>query len=109
MRARGIFIATLLGACTAQQIDTAQSNADQAVSNAQPTIALACWLMSAADAGFQAYAAGGRPDPAVVADEQKAVSAANAICLTPPDNVAQALADVMAAYKSVVAATPAAS
>jgi hypothetical protein len=72
-------------------------------------VALACWLVSAADAGFQTYAVSSRPDPAVVAEEQRAVSAANAICVAPPGNAAQALADVMAAYKSVVAATPSAS
>ncbi|HXQ51153.1 MAG TPA: hypothetical protein VN802_08680 [Stellaceae bacterium] len=98
--------ATLLAACTAQQIVAAQSGADSAVAQTQPTIALACWLVQAADAGFQVYVASSKPDPSVVADETKATQAANAICAAPPANVAQAIADVMGAYKAVVAATP---
>jgi hypothetical protein len=95
----------LLGACTAQQIGTAQTDADSAVAQAQPTIEMACWLVQAADAGFQVYAVGASADPAVVATEKTATGAASAICANPPANVAQAIADVMAAYKSVVAAT----
>jgi hypothetical protein len=109
MRARMIVaVAMLLCACTAQQIGQAQTNADSAVAAAQPTIELACWLAQAADAGFQVYAASAKADPGVVADEQQAMQGANAICAAPPANVAQAIADVMAAYKAVVAATPAA-
>jgi hypothetical protein len=100
--------AMLLSACTATQIDQAQSSADSAVAAAQPTIELACWLAQAADAGFQVYAASAKADPTVVADEQQAMQGASAICAAPPANVAQAIADVMAAYKAVVAATPAA-
>jgi hypothetical protein len=104
-----VALGLLLGACTAQQIGTAQTDADNAVAQAQPTIAMACWLAQAADAGFQVYAAGATADPAVVANEKTAMAAATAICANPPANVAQAIADVMAAYKSVVAATPAAA
>ena len=108
MRAPFIVVgAMLLGACTAQQITQAQTGADNAVAMAQPTIEMACWLTQAADAGFQAYAASAKADPAIVADEQKAVAAATAICANPPGNLAQALADVMATYKTVVAVTPA--
>jgi hypothetical protein len=61
------------------------------------------------DAGFQAYATSEKANAGIVADEQKAMAAANAICATPPTDVAQAIVDVMAAYKAVVAATPAPS
>jgi hypothetical protein len=108
MPARSIIAAALLlGACTAQQITQAQTDANDAVAAAQPTIEMACWLTQAADAGFQAYAASANLDPAVVTDEQKAVAAANAICANPPTDLAQALVDVMASYKAVVAVTPA--
>lgn len=108
MRVPSLIGATmLLGACTAQQIDTAQSDANGAVAQAQPTIEMACWLVQAADAGFQAYAAGAKVDAGVVADEAKAIAAANGICANPPTDLAQALGDVMATYKAVVAATPA--
>lgn len=109
MRARPVIgAAMLLGACTAQQIDAAQSDANGAVAKAQPSIAMACWLAQAADSGFQAYAASAKVDPGVVADEAKAVAAATATCANPPADLAQALADVMATYKAVVAFTPAA-
>ena len=108
MRARVIVAAAiLLSACTAQQLQQAQSDADNAVAQAQPTIALACWLVAAADAGFQTYAASANPGAAVIADEAKAVAGADAICAAPPANLAQAMGDVMAAYKAVVVATPA--
>jgi hypothetical protein len=109
MRTRSIIAAALLlGACSAQQqITQAQTDANGAVAKAQPTIEMACWLTQAADAGFQAYAASAKLDPAVVADEQKAVAAATAVCANPPANLAQALVDVMASYKAVVAVTPA--
>jgi len=101
--------ALLLCGCSAQQIATAQSGADSAVAQAQPTIEMACWLAQAADAGFQAYAASAKANAGIVADEEKAMAAANAICATPPTDVAQAIVDVMAAYKAVVVATPAPS
>ena len=88
------------------QTTTAQTNADTAVAQAQPTIEMACWLAQAADAGFQVYAAGANADPLVVANEKTAMAAADAICANPPSDVAGAIADVLAAYKSVVAATP---
>lgn len=94
-------------ACSTQQIETAATDGDEAVASAQPTIEMACWLVEAADAGFSAYAASGKADPAAVADEAKAVAGANAICANPPADVSQAIADVIAAYKAVVAATPA--
>ena len=108
MRARSVIgAAMLLGACTAQQIDNVQSDANGAVAKAQPTIEMACWLAQAADSGFQTYAASAKVDAGVVADEAKAVAAAKATCANPPANLAQALADVMATYKAVVAVTPA--
>lgn len=110
MSARITTIAALaaltLAACSAQQIATGQTNADQAVAAAQPTIAMACWLAEAADAGFQAYAASGKTASAVMADEQKAMAGVTAVCAAPPANVAQAVADVIASYKAIVAATP---
>jgi hypothetical protein len=101
-----VSLGLLLGACTAQQIDTAQTDADNAVAQAQPTIETACWLAQAADAGFQVYALGANADAASVANEKTAMAAVTTICANPPANVAQAIADVLAAYKSVVAATP---
>ena len=110
MRARSIIAAAmLLCGCSAQQITQAQTDADSAVAKAQPTIEMACWLAQAADAGFQAYAAGAHADAAVVADERKAMAAATAICANPPADVTQAIVDVMAAYKNAVAATPVSS
>lgn len=107
MRARSIVAAAMaLGACTAQQVAQGQGDANDAVAKAQPSIEMACWLVQAADAGFQSYAASAKADAAVVADEKKAIAAANAICANPPANVAQALADVLATYKAVVAVTP---
>jgi len=100
--------ALLLGACTAQQISSAQTDANNAVAAAQPTIETACWLAQAADAGFQVYASGANANAAIIANEKTAMAAANSICANPPANVAGAIADVLAAYKSVVAATPAA-
>ena len=95
-----------ISACSSSQIQQAGADADSAVASAQPTIELACWLAQAADAGFQAYVATQEVTPAVLADEQKAMAGANAICASPPADLAQAIVDVMAAYKAVVAATP---
>jgi hypothetical protein len=107
MRARCILAAAaMLGGCGAPGVSRVQSGADNAVSQAQPTIEMACWLAQAADAGFQAYATSAKANGAVVADEEKAMAAANAICVNPPADVAEAIADVLAAYKAVVAATP---
>jgi hypothetical protein len=108
MRTQAIIAAAvLLGGCTAQELQQAQNGADQAVSSAQPTIEMACWLVEAADAGFQVYAASHAAAASVVADERKAIAAADAICAKPPANLAQAIADVLATYKAVVAVTPA--
>ena len=96
-----------LGACSSQQIAQGESDANAAVTAAQPTIALACWLAQAADAGFQAYALSQSAAAAVIADEQKAMAAATTICAAPPADLAQAVGDVLAAYKSIVAVTPA--
>jgi len=107
MRGKLLFAATLLVAgCTANQAEQAQNDANVAVAQAQPTIEMACWLVQAADAGFQIYAESAGADPAVVADEKKAIGAANVICANPPANIAQAIADVMVTYKAVVAVTP---
>jgi hypothetical protein len=103
----GLMLAGAVAACSTQQIDTAQTTANADVAQAQPTVAMACWLAQAADAGFQAYAAVQKLDSGVIADEQKAMAATVPICANPPANVAEAVADVMAAYKSVVAVTPA--
>ncbi len=94
-----------LAACTAPQ----QAAADAAVAQAQPTIEMACWLAQAADAGFQTYAVTQSAATAVVADEQKAMAGVAAICAAPPANVAQAIIDVLAAYKAIVAETPGAA
>jgi len=104
-------IAALCYACasapTPQQVT---ASTDAAVQKAAPTVAMACWAVSAADAAFKAFYVGGKaPDPAVVADEAKAVTAADAICANPPTDTASAIAAVMAAYKSVVGETPAAA
>ncbi|HUZ72220.1 MAG TPA: hypothetical protein VMU87_04485 [Stellaceae bacterium] len=104
---RAALVAALaLAACSAQQINTGEANANAAVASAQPTIAMACWLAKAADAGFQAYAASGKTDLAVIADEQKAMAGVNALCVAPPANVAQAVTGVLASYKAIVAETP---
>lgn len=97
---------TELSACTALQVDAAAAKADQAVAAAQPSIAMACWLAEAADAGFQVYAAGTSAAVGVVADEQKAMAGVTAICAAPPADLAQAIAAVLAAYKAIVAKTP---
>ena len=68
---------------------------------------MACWLVQAADAGFQAYTASAKVDAGVIGDETKAVAGANAICANPPADVAQAITGLMATYKAVVTATPA--
>lgn len=95
-----------LSACTAQDIAAAQTQADASVAAAQPSIALACWLAAAADAGFQVYAASGHADAAVVADERRAMVGVTALCAAPPANTAQAITAVMSAYKAIVATTP---
>jgi len=95
-----------LSACTSQQIADGTASADATVAAAQPTIELACWLASAADAGFQAYAASAAPDAAVIGDERRAMAAVTAVCAAPPSNTAQAIAAVMSAYKAIVATTP---
>lgn len=98
-------IAALVG-CT--QIQTAQTKIDSTLANSADTVAMACWGIQAADAVFKTtYAVGAKADPAIVADEAKAVAGATAICANPPANTAQALADVMGAYKAVQNATPA--
>jgi hypothetical protein len=108
MRARYVLVAALaVAACTQQQITQARSDADAAVASAHPAIEMACWLVQAADAGFQAYAASSAVDAGVVDDEKKAIAGANAICAGPPDDLARAIAGLMATYKAVVAATPA--
>ncbi len=96
----------VLAGCSETEVQQAQSDVNAAVADAQPTIEMACWLVQAADAGFQIYAQSAGADPAVVADETTAVNAANVTCANPPANLAQAIADVMTTYKSVVAATP---
>jgi hypothetical protein len=106
MKPHAILMAIWLSACTAQQINQATTETNAAVASAQPTIELACWLVAAADAGFQTYAASSKAHSGVVADERKAIAGANAICANPPADVSHAIADVMAAYKAVVAATP---
>ncbi|MGH7091824.1 MAG: hypothetical protein ACREFQ_23290 [Stellaceae bacterium] len=98
-----IAAALMLAACSQQAFDGAAQNSAAA---AQPTIAMACWLVEAADAGFASYAASAKADAAVVADERKAVAAAKAICADPPENANDTVSDVIAAYKAVVAATP---
>jgi hypothetical protein len=108
MRSSLAILAMLLVAgCTAQESQQAQTDADTAVAQAQPTIEMACWLAQAADAGFQAYAASASANATVVADEAKAMAGASAICTNPPSDVTQAIVDVLAAYKAIVAATPA--
>jgi len=101
-----VMAGTGLSACTAQQVADATAQSDAAVADAQPTIELACWLASAADAGFQAYAASAHASAAAMADESRAVAAVTAICSAPPINTAQAVAAVLQAYKAIVATTP---
>jgi len=98
--------ASVISACSPTQVQQAATDANNAVASAQPSIEMACWLVQAADAGFQIYAASPQADPSAVADEKKAVAAANVTCANPPSNAAQAIADVMATYKTVVASTP---
>ena len=108
MRSRFLFAAAVFVAgCSSTQVQQAQSDANNAVAAAQPTIEMACWLVQAAAAGFQIYAESTGADPSVVANETTAINAANVTCANPPSNVTQAIADVMATYKAVVAATPA--
>ena len=108
MRARYVLAAALVvAACTQQQITQAQSDANSAVASAQPTIEMACWLVQAADAGFQAYAVSSKIEAGIVSDENKAIAGANAICASPPGDLVQAIAGLMATYKAVVTETPA--
>jgi hypothetical protein len=98
--------AASLSACSSTEIATAQADVNGAVAAAEPTIAMACWLAQAADAGFQIYAATPKADAAAVADEQKAMAGVTAICAAPPTDLGQAIAEVMTAYKAIVAETP---
>jgi len=82
---------------------------DAAVASAQPTIEMACWLAAAADAGFQTYAVTPSANAGVIADERQAIAGVDAICAAPPANAAQAIIDVLAAYKAIVAQTPGAA
>lgn len=99
----------LLGACTAQQIADSKTSIDNKVASSQATVSMLCWGVQAADAVFKTtYAAGPNADPAIVADESKAVATVAPICANPPANLAQAVADLAGAYKAVQGATPAA-
>ena len=100
--------ALIVASCSSAQVQQTQTKIDGTIAAAQPTLAMACWGVQAADAVFKATYVGGKSaDPAVVGDEAKAVTAAGAICAHPPANLAQAVADVMMAYKAVQKATPA--
>ncbi len=101
--------ALLCAACTSQQLTDTGMKIDTTVASAQPTVEMLCWGVSAADAVFKTtYAAGPSADPAVVADEAKAVASSVPICANPPANLVQAVADLAAVYKSIQQATPAA-
>lgn len=104
-----VLAASSVSSCSPAQLQQAETDANNAVKSAQPTIEMACWLVQAADAGFQIYAASPQADPAAVTNEKQAVSAAKVTCANPPSNAAQAIADMMATYKVVVDATPAAT
>jgi hypothetical protein len=101
-----IFATLLVAGCTAQESQQVQTDANATVAQAQPTIEMACWLAQAADAGFQTYAASTSANASVVANEAKAMAGASAICADPPSDATQAIVDVLAAYKTIVAATP---
>jgi hypothetical protein len=104
-----VMAGTGLTACSVQQLADAGAQSDSAVAQAQPTIELACWLATAADAGFQAYASSTHAAAAMLADESRAMAAVSAICAAPPINTGQAVAAVLQAYKAIVATTPAAA
>ena len=91
-----------LSACTAEKIQADQAKVDAAIAKAQPSIEMVCWGIKAADAVFQSVVAP-KLTPAQVADEAKAVAAANAICANPPQSSQDAVAIVIAAYKAVTA------
>lgn len=101
-------LAAILAGCSAQQITDTQTKIESGIANAGPTIQVACWGVDAADALFQAlYVAGKNADPAVVADEKKALAGAHAVCANPPANLASAVAAVMASVKAIQNVTPA--
>lgn len=104
-----LMVAGALTACSGAQqaavtakVGSTVAKANAALSASHQQIQMACWGIQAADAVFRTtYAASPKADPAVVADEAKAVAAANVTCANPPANLAQALADLMATYKSI--------
>jgi len=102
-------VALSLQACSGAQVAETENDANNAVAAAQPTIAMACWLAEAADAGFQVYATTPGANAAAVADEAKAMAGVAALCAAPAADAADAVAQVLAAYKAIVAATPAAA
>ena len=100
--------ALVLTACSATQIASTKTTIDTSVANSAATVAMLCWGIQGADAVFKTtYAVGKTAAPAVVADEAKAVAGTVPICAKPPTNLAQAVADLAAAYKAVQNATPA--
>ena len=108
MRKLILAAALLCAACSSTQIASTGTTIDNGIASAQPTVAMLCWGIQAADAVFKTtYAAGPKADPAVVADETKAVASSVPICANPPANLAQAVADLAGAYKAVQQATPA--
>lgn len=83
---------TALAACTEAQKDD--------------TFAIACASVSAADTGFQIYAASGKVRDSVTIPERDAVAAAQAVCDGPrPADVKTALAAVNRALKAIADAT----
>ena|SRR5579872_5820767 len=100
--------ALAVAACSATQVADTKTKIDAGVAKSQATVAMLCWGVDAADAVFKTtYAAGPNADAAVLADEARAVAGAKPICANPPANLAQAVAELAAAYKTVQAATPA--
>ena len=105
MRRFAVLLPLVLIACTMAQVEESKTKADDAISKAQEQINMACWAMQTADVAFQIFVAP-KADPAILANEKKAVEVANAICANPPSNVKEAVASILSAYK--VATTAAA-
>jgi hypothetical protein len=80
------------------------TTADQAIADAQSTIAHVCEIEPAAHLAFVAFVPLVRIKADAVAAEAKAHAAAAAICAAPPHDVLTAATAILAAYGAVLAA-----
>lgn len=105
----GALVSVVVGCTGATQkaatvvVDT---NAALSSPEAQQGFQMACWLVSAGDAAYRTFRAPKAPADEI-ADEQKAISGALAICNDKPTDLVSATKAVMDAYKAVTAKVPA--